>query len=89
MFCQARQHILVSGRGTPVIAKQSPRWRIDLNQLDHFLDLITSPYVVQDLPFGERLLKLSTGEVVQTPNVIAEYRSADASLTNTYSTATK
>ena len=70
MFCQARQHILVSGRGAPVIAKQSPRWRIDLNQLDHFLDFITSPYIVQDLPFGERFLKLSTGEVVQTPNVI-------------------
>ena len=70
MFCQARQHILVSGRGAPVIAKQSPRWRIDLNQLDHFLDFITSPYIVRDLPFGERFLKLSTGEVVQTPNVI-------------------
>ena len=70
MFCQARQHILISGRGAPVIAKQSPRWRIDLNQLDHFLDFITSPYIVQDLPFGERFLKLSTGEVVQTPNVI-------------------
>ena len=70
MFCQGRQHILVSGRGAPVIAKQSPRWRIDLNQLDHFLDFITSPYIVQDLPFGERFLKLSTGEVVQTPNVI-------------------
>ena len=70
MFCQARQHSLVSGRGAPVIAKQSPRWRIDLNQLDHFLDFITSPYIVQDLPFGERFLKLSTGEVVQTPNVI-------------------
>ena len=69
-FCQARQHILVSGRGAPVIAKQSPRWRIDLNQLDHFLDFITSPYIVQVLPFGERFLKLSTGEVVQTPNVI-------------------
>ena len=46
MFCQGRQHILVSGRGAPVIAKQSPRWRIDLNQLDHFLDFITSPYIV-------------------------------------------
>ena len=70
MFCQARQHSLVSGRGAPVIAKQSPRWRIDLNQLDHFLDFITSPFIVQDLPFGEQFLKLSTGEVVQAPNVI-------------------
>ena len=69
-FCQARQHILVSERGTPVIAKQSPRWRIDLNQLDHFLEFITSPYIVQDLPFGERFQKLLPGEVVQTPNVI-------------------
>lgn len=25
------------------------------DQLDHFLNFITSPYIVQDLPFGERL----------------------------------
>ena len=28
------------------------------------------PYIAQDFPFGEKVLKLSSGEVVQTPNVI-------------------
>ena len=39
-------------------------------QVNHFLDFITSPHVIQDLPFGERSIKLSTNEVVTVPNVI-------------------
>ena len=46
------------------------RTRFDVNQLDHFLNFVTSPYIAQDLPFGERMLKLSSGEVIHTPNVI-------------------
>ena len=42
----------------------------DKSQLDHFLNFITSAHLIQDLPFGERLLKLSTGEVLTVPNVI-------------------
>ena len=44
--------------------------RIDSKQLDHFLSYITSPHVVQDLPFGQRYIHLSSGEVLETPNVI-------------------
>ena len=44
--------------------------RVDENQLDHFLTFITSPHVVQDLPFGLRKLQLSNGQVIETPNVI-------------------
>ena len=36
----------------------------------HFLDFITSPHVIQDLPFGEKTITLSTNEVVTVPNVI-------------------
>ena len=39
-------------------------------QVDHFLDFITSPHVIQDVPFGEKSIKLSTNEVVTAPNVI-------------------
>ena len=39
-------------------------------QLDHFLDFITSAHIVQDLPFGEKTLKLSTKEEIAVPNVI-------------------
>ena len=44
--------------------------RIDSKQLDHFLSYITSPYVVQDLPFGQHYVHLSSCEVLETPNVI-------------------
>ena len=32
--------------------------------------IITSPHVVQDLPFAQRYLYLSNGKVLETPNVI-------------------
>ena len=70
MFCEARKHRLTCGRGAPVVQKAIVRTRFDVNQLDHFLNFVTSPYIAQDLPFGERLLNLSSGEVIHTPNVI-------------------
>lgn len=44
--------------------------KVDDAQLDHFLSFVTSPHVIQDLPFGLRLLHLSNGKVLETPNVI-------------------
>ena len=41
--------------------------RLDECQLD---DFITSPHVVQDLPFGQRYLQLANGQVLECPNVI-------------------
>ena len=70
MFCEARKHRLQYGRGVLVMPKAGPRTRYDADKLDDFLDFITSPYIIQDLPFGQRKLKLSSGEVLQTPNVI-------------------
>lgn len=66
----ARQHKHVFGRGVPLPTNYSPRMRVDPNQLDHFLTFITGPHIIQDLPFGQKYLKLSTGEVLETPNVI-------------------
>ena len=66
----ARQHKHVFGRGVPLLSKSSPRMRVDPNQLDHFLTFITSPHIIQDLPFGQKYIKLSTGKVLETPNVI-------------------
>lgn len=66
----ARQHKNVFGRGVPLPLKYSPRMQVDPNQLDHFLTFITSPHIIQDLPFGQKYMKLSTGEVLETPNVI-------------------
>ena len=69
-FKMARLHILKYGRGSAMPIRQTPRMRIDENQLDHFLSFITSPHIIQDLPFGKRLLKLSDGSFLETPNVI-------------------
>ncbi len=66
----ARLHSLQHGRGIPVPTSHVHRIRVDEGQLDHFLCFITSPHIVQDLPFGERYLKLSNGTVLETPNVV-------------------
>ena len=31
---------------------------------------VTSPHVIQDLPFGQRFLRLFSGKIIETPNVI-------------------
>ena len=62
-------HKHLFGRGAPVVKKVSPRMRVDSVQLDHFSTFITSPHVVQDLPFGQRHLQLSNGKIVEAPNV--------------------
>jgi len=66
----ARHHKLLHGRGAPVPITRCTRMRISPTQLDHFLTFITSPHVIQDLPFGQRYLSLSHGKILETPNVI-------------------
>ena len=41
--------------------------RIEPVKLEHFVSFITSPHVIQDVPFGEKLLKLSTGAIIKHP----------------------
>ena len=38
--------------------------------VDHFICFITSQHIVQDLPFGQKHLSLSSGQVLEVPNVI-------------------
>lgn len=66
----ARHHKLKYGRGAQLPVTRSPRMRVNTAQLDHFLGFITSQQVIQDLPFGQRYLHLSSGKVLETPNVI-------------------
>ena len=66
----ARCHRLLHGRAAPVSCHDNRRIRIDPAKLEHFVSFITSPHVIQDVPFGEKLLKLSTGEIIRTPNVV-------------------
>ena len=39
-------------------------------KFDHFLSFITSTHIIQDLPFGEKTLKLSTNTEIKVPNVV-------------------
>ena len=58
------------GEAFPLPMGQIPRLRLRPEQLDHFLSFITSPHTSQDLPSGQRYLHLSSGKVLETPNVI-------------------
>lgn len=69
-YTVANLHRLQFGHGAPVPFQPSTRIRVDLKQLDHFLFFITSPHLIQDLPFGQKHLTLSTGQVIEVPNVI-------------------
>lgn len=69
-YTLANLHAKQYGVGAPVPRQATTRIKIDPKQLDHFLCFVTSPHIVQDLPFGQKRLKLSSGEVVEVPNVI-------------------
>lgn len=66
----SRKHCLQYGRGVPIPQVKQTRFRVTTVQLDHFLSFITGPHIIQDLPFGQRSLTLSSGQTLETPNVI-------------------
>ena len=69
-FTTARDHALRYGRGVLPLPVVHTKMFVSQAQVDHFLDFITSPHVIQDLPFGQKSIKLSTKEVVIVPNVV-------------------
>ena len=69
-FNIARHHLLLHGRGSKVSSVKSLRMYIAPEKLDNFLTFITSTYTVQDLPFGEKILKLSSRAEIKVPNVV-------------------
>ena len=73
-YTEANLHRLQHGIGTPVPNQPAVRLLVDETQLDHFLQFITSPHIVQDLPFGEKSLRLSNGSLLEVPNVIRALR---------------
>lgn len=44
--------------------------RYDIKQLEHFVEFFLSPHITSDLPFGEKKIKLSNGQIVRVPNTI-------------------
>jgi hypothetical protein len=69
-FTRAREHADFGGKGTTVDTAREPTIRYDDEQIAHFVEFITSPHISTDLPFGQKILKLSTGEQIEIPNVI-------------------
>lgn len=69
-YYAAKRHSTDKGCGVPVATEKIPRNKINLEQLEHFLDFITSSDILKDIPFGEKTLKLSSGEVIHIPNVV-------------------
>jgi hypothetical protein len=65
-------HIYSSTIGTAEPEEKEPvvRYRLPQEKLDHFLDFTSSPRFLQDVAYGTRHLKLSTGEKLEIPGVI-------------------
>ena len=73
-FTAARRHGVQYGAealATQIGKKKTIlRHKIDPAQVEHFIEFITSQNVIQDLPFGTRKLRLTSGEEINIPNVI-------------------
>ena len=69
-YTEAKHHCLTHGRGMPVSHERGPRQDVSPSQIEHFIMLITSPHIMQDLPFGQRSIVLSDKTTIKVPNVI-------------------
>ena len=54
----------------PLKKSISHRVRIDKVKLDHFPTFVDRPYFYQDVAYGQRTLKLESGERLAMPNII-------------------
>ena len=66
----ARHHAHMYGGGAEVETRSVPRMYVLASQLDHFPDFIKSEHIIQERPFGERTLKLSSEKKMTVPNVV-------------------
>ena len=58
------------GSGMPISARHIQRERLSPDKIDHILDFIAQPHYLQDVAYGTKSMKLSTGQPIVTPNVI-------------------
>ncbi|KAK3745426.1 hypothetical protein QZH41_010250, partial [Actinostola sp. cb2023] len=67
---QARQHATEVGKGQPIPEASIFRQRISNVQIDHFIDYISRPEMLQDVAFGTKVIKLDSGESIIIPAVV-------------------
>ena len=69
-FTAARKYAAEFGHGAAIEQSPTVIHRFDYDQVEHFIDFITSEHVCTDLPLGERSLKQSNGKELFVPNTI-------------------
>ena len=67
---QARSHATQTGKGQPVKEKPIYRARIQSARVDHFLDYISRPELLQNVTFGTKMPKLDSSKRIVTPAVV-------------------
>ena len=67
---EARQHATKVGEGQPVPQEPIFRSRISSAQVDHFVDYLARPDMLQDVAFGTKVLRLDSGESIIIPAVV-------------------
>ena len=58
---EARRHAFESGLGRVIEPPTLQRSRLEPSKVDHFLDFISSPFFLQDVAYGTKKLKLTSG----------------------------
>ena len=67
---QARQHAIESGKGYAIPEEPIYRARISTPQIHHFVDYISRHDMIQDVAFGTKTLRLSSGDSIVIPAVV-------------------
>lgn len=67
---EARKHSKEKGSGMPVGDKKLTRERLCPLKIDHFMEFISQPHFLQDVAYGIKTIKLSTGVILTIPNVV-------------------
>lgn len=67
---RARAHAKMHNPGAPLVKEIRHRQRLDMLKVEHFIDFANRPYFYQDVAYGNRVLKLDSGETIEMPNVV-------------------
>ena len=75
-YYTSKKHASEVGCGLPVQDENKTRKKVDTALLEHFIDYILLSDIVKDLPYGMKTMRLSTGEIVEIPNMIRSLASS-------------
>ena len=67
---QARSHAKIHGPGTVPVSEKKHRVHLDMEKVDHFVEFADRSHFYQVVAYGNKILKLDSGEKIQMPNVV-------------------